>query len=153
MIHVTDIVLHNDYITLKSAFTQSFPSVQYNVTYAHRRLLQMPLACIRIDYNAGVSECVLIDYSPNTNYSSIQALIKSVIQKNSSSNNDPLSKDVVESLVSLCQSDCERECLRYTVFKASRLSATQVCRRYGFQSMNERSKLLRIPFNIPSTYY
>ena len=64
------------------------------------------------------------------------------MHKNSSSNSDPISKDVVKSLLGLCQSDRERECLRYTVLKASELSATQVCKRYGFQSMNERSKVV-----------
>ena len=142
MLHVANVVLHDGYVTLKSAFTESFPSVEYNVTYARRRLLQMPLTCIRIEYHAGVTECFLIEYYPNANYSSIQALIKSVMQKNSSSNSDPISKDVVKSLLSLCQSDRERECLRFTVFKASGLSATQICKRYGFESMTERSKVV-----------
>ena len=102
----------------------------------------MPLACIRVNYHAGVSECFLIEYYPNTNYSSTQALIRSVMQKNSCSNSEPISKDVVKSLLGLCQSDRERECLRYSVFKASGLSATQVRKRYGFQSMNNRSKLV-----------
>ena len=101
----------------------------------------MPLACIRVVYRAGVSECFLIENYPNTNYTSIQSLIKSVMQKNTSSNSNQISKDVVKSL-NLCQSDRERECLRYTVFKASGLSATQVCERYGFQSMNKRSKVV-----------
>ena len=142
MLHVANIVLRDGYVILKGAFTDSFPTIEYSSAHARRRFLQMPLACIRVDYHAGVSECVLIEYHPNTNYSSTQALIKSVIQRNSSSNSDPISKDVVKSLLSLCQSDRERECLRFTVFKASGLSATQVRKRYGFQSMNERSKVV-----------
>ena len=142
MLHVANIVLRDGYVILKGAFTDSFPTIEYSSAHARRRFLQMPLACIRVDYHAGVSECVLIEYHPNTNYSSTQALIKSVIQRNSSSNSDPISKDVVKSLLSLCQSDRERECLRFTVFKASGLSATQVHKRYGFQSMNERSKVV-----------
>ena len=142
MLHVANIVLHDGYITIKSAFTESFPSVEYNVTYARRRLLQMPLACIRVEYRAGVSDCFLIECYPNANYSSIQALIKSVMQKNSSSNSNPISKDVVKSLLSLCQSDRKHECLRFTVFKASGLSATQIRKQCGFESMTERSKVV-----------
>lgn len=142
MLCVANKVLHGGYITLKSAFTESFPSAQYNVTYARRRLLQIPLACIRVDYPPGVSECFLIEYYPSTNYNSIQALIKNIVQKSSSSNSDSISKDVVKSLLSLCRSDRERECLQYTVFKASGLSATQVCKRYGFQSMSKRSEVV-----------
>ena len=142
MLRVANVILRDGYVTLKTAFTENFPAVQYNVSYARRRFLQMPLACIRVDYRAGISECFLIEYQPNTNYTSIQALIKSVMQKNSTPNGDPISKDVVKSLLSLCNSDRERECLRYTVYKASGLSATQVRKRYGFQSMNERSQVV-----------
>ena len=140
MLRVANIVLRDGYVTLKNAFTDSFPSVEYNVTYARRRFLQMPLACIRVDYRAGISECFLIEYYPSANYSSIQALIKTIMQKNNSSNSDPISKDVVKSLLSLCQSDRERECLRFAVFKGSGLSATQARKRYGFESMSRRSK-------------
>ena len=61
------------------------------------------------------------------------------MQKNVS-NRDSISKDVVRSLLKLCQSDRECECIRYTVYKASGLSATLVRKRYGFGQMNERSK-------------
>lgn len=140
MLCVANIILRDGYLTLKSAFIESFLTVEYNVTYARRRFLQMPLTCIRVNYRAGVSECFLIENYPNTNYTSIQSLIKSVMQKNTSSNSNQISKDVVKSLLSLCQSDRER--LRYTVFKASGLSATQIRKRYGFQSMNKRSKVV-----------
>lgn len=133
-------VLKNGYITLKGAFTNSFPDVDYNVTYARRRLLQMPLACIRIDFENGVSECYLVEHCPDANYPSLQALIKNIMQKNKSAKSDPLSKEVVKSLLGICQSDRERECLRYSVFKASGLSATQIRKRYGFENMKERSK-------------
>lgn len=62
------------------------------------------------------------------------------MQKNNFTKCDPISKEVVKSLLS--QSDRERECLRYTVFKASGLSATQMRKQYGFESMNERSKVV-----------
>lgn len=142
MLLAANSVLSNGYVTLKSAFTQSFPSVDYNVTYARRRLLQMPLACIRIEFDSGVSECFLTEHHPNANYSSLQALIKGIMQNNNFTKSDPISKEVVKSLLGLCQSDRERECLRYTVFKASGLSATQMRKQYGFESMIERSKVV-----------
>ena len=151
MLEVANTILRDGYVTLKSAFTRNFPSVDYNVTYARRRLLQMPVVCVRVDYSSGVSEYFLLENYPNANYGSIQALIKSIMQKNSSSKGDPISKDVVKSLLSLCQSDRERECLRYTVYKASGLSATQTRKRYGFESRNDPRSLM-MPFNMPSIY-
>ena len=68
MLRVANIVLRDGYVTLKSAFTNNFASVEYNVTYARRRFLQMPLACIRVDYRPGVSECFLIEYYPSANH-------------------------------------------------------------------------------------
>lgn len=50
-----------------------------------------------------------------------------------------LSKDVVKLLLGMCQSDREHECIRYSVFKASGLSQTQVRKLYGFERMNCRS--------------
>ena len=140
MLLVANAVLENGYVTLKSAFTKSFPNVDYNVTYVRRRLLQMPLACIRIQFDAGLSECYLVEHSPNTNYNALQGLIASVIQKTSKENPAPVSKEVVKELLGLCQSDRERECMRYAAFRFSGLSETQMRKQYGFEAMTKRSK-------------
>ena len=73
MLRVANIILRDGYLTLKSAFIESFPTVEYNVTYARRRFLQMPLACIRVNYRAGVSECFLIETTqiPTTHLSNL----------------------------------------------------------------------------------
>ena len=99
MLLAANSVLNNGYVTLKSAFTQSFPSIDYYVTYARRRLLQMPLACVCIQFDSGISECFLTEHHPNSNYGSLQALIKRIMQKNHSTRCDPISKEAVKSLL------------------------------------------------------
>lgn len=42
-------------------------------------------------------------------------------------------------LLSLAQSDRERECIRYAVFKTSGMSASKARCQYGFERMRERS--------------
>ena len=42
-------------------------------------------------------------------------------------------KLMVQQLLSLAQSNRQRECIRYTVFRASGMSQTQACKTYGFQ--------------------
>lgn len=42
-------------------------------------------------------------------------------------------------LLGLAQSDCERECIRYAIFKASGMTATRARHQYGFDRMIERS--------------
>ena len=51
-----------------------------------------------------------------------------------------MDKPLIQSLLGLCQSERERECVWYTVFKASGLSATQARKQFGFESMSQRTK-------------
>ena len=51
-----------------------------------------------------------------------------------------VNKSVVKSLLGLCQSDRERECIRYAFFKSSGMSATQARKSFGFERMVSRSK-------------
>ena len=48
-------------------------------------------------------------------------------------------KQCVRALIISAQSDRERECIRYAVFKASGLSSTSVRQKYGFDNMTERA--------------
>ena len=63
---VAEAVLSNGYISLKNAFNSAFPNVTYNTTYA-RRLLQMPHVCLTIDFDNGMSECLLVEYLESCN--------------------------------------------------------------------------------------
>lgn len=104
-------------------------------------LLQMPLVCLRIDFDSGTSESFLVEHLEGCNYESLQSLIQNVLKKNSSAMaSPPVSKDLVKSLLGICQSDRERECIKYTMFKASGLSSTQIRKQYGFEGMIRRSK-------------
>ena len=58
MIHAAIIVLEEGIVTLKHVFTTIFPSVTYHTINAKRRLLQMPLVAIRLQY---AKELYLID--------------------------------------------------------------------------------------------
>ena len=42
-------------------------------------------------------------------------------------------------LLSLAQTDCERECIKYSIMKASGMTATRARREYGFERMAERT--------------
>uniref|UniRef100_A0A1X7UXW5 Uncharacterized protein n=1 Tax=Amphimedon queenslandica TaxID=400682 RepID=A0A1X7UXW5_AMPQE len=51
-----------------------------------------------------------------------------------------MDKSLLKSLLGLCQSDKEKECLRFAVFKASGLSSTQARAKFGLENMNLRAK-------------
>ena len=103
MLRIAKMVQENGFASLKEAFTSCFPEVTYNPVHAGW-LLQMPLTCLRIDYDNGTPECSLVEHLTGCNYASLQGLMKNVMQKNRSVEVS-LSKDDRKSLLSLCTSD------------------------------------------------
>ena len=97
-------VSQKGFVKLKAAFVDSFSGVEYSQVKARRRLLQMPLACIRIDYAPGRSECVLLEHHHGVNYKNLSKLLQNVVPKSSPSAVD---KTLIHSLLGLCQSDRE----------------------------------------------
>ena len=51
--------------------------------------------------------------------------------------NHSLEKNCVKMLLSLAQSDRERKCMKYTVLKASGISATKARQMYGLEDMSK----------------
>ena len=51
-----------------------------------------------------------------------------------------MSKSELKDLLSLAQTDKERECVRYAVWKLSGLSVTAARRVYGFENLRERAQ-------------
>lgn len=51
-----------------------------------------------------------------------------------------MTKEELKELLSLADSDKERECIRYAVFKSSGVTQTTARRTLGLEKMNERCK-------------
>ena len=129
----------NGWKKLGEAFKSAFPNVTYTAAYARRRFLQMPLVCIRVDYKPGVHECYLLEHVPGVNYQHFLHLFHTAAQR-TPQQTATLGKQEVKSLLSVCTSDQERAYLRYAVFKASGLSATQARKHFGFQNITKHTK-------------
>jgi hypothetical protein len=139
MLSVAQRIKHNGWEKLGEAFKNAFPNVSYTPHYARRRLLQMPLVCIRVDYKPGVHECFLLESLPGVNYQHFIHLFQAVTQ-HTPQQTTALSKQELKSLLSVCKSDRERTCMRYTVFKVSGLSATNARKQFGFQNISKQVK-------------
>ncbi len=50
-----------------------------------------------------------------------------------------IDRSLARDILSFANSDRERECIRYVIFKSSGLTATQARRIYGFENMNTRA--------------
>ena len=130
MLSIAETLSSSSFMTLSEAFKAAFPRQKYKPDIARQRLLQMPLVCIRLDVWFLV-EFVGVDYTQFFHF--VTAL------QSTKSSTTTISAYEVKSILSLAQSDRERELLRYSVCKASGLSSTAARKVFGFQGMTERS--------------
>ena len=135
-IKVAEKILEDGYCSLSDAFRMVAPDVTYTAEHARRLLLQMPLVAIRIgDPKKGCSFIILMEKFPGTDYSKM-ANILAGLANSSMPHTFSLEKPVVKMLLSIAESDRERECLRYAIYKASGMTATMARRTYGFEDMS-----------------
>ena len=136
---VAELVLKAGFCTLSEAFRSSYPHQVYKADIARQRLLQMPLACIRVgNIQKGNALWYLVESFPGVDYSKFAQLLDSLFAA-SSFCRAGISKQEVNALLGLTSSDRERELVRYTVFKSSGLSPTAARRIFGFERMQERA--------------
>ena len=95
----------------------------------------MSLVAIRVgNPKQGYSFSILMENFSGTDYSKIGAIINGLANI-STQKGVSLEKSVIKMLLSISQSDCERECLRYAIYKASGKTATMERQTYGFENM------------------
>lgn len=100
----------------------------------------MPLVSVVIgDPAQGKSFTVLLECCQGVDYSKISLVMNGLSSACTSQSKPDIEKDCVKLLLGLAQSDRERECIRYSIFKASGMSATQARHHFGFDNMIERS--------------
>ena len=111
----------------------------YNTHNAKRRLLQLPVVALRIcEASSGTAEVNLMEVVRGVDYVKFQRVLVTQASREASSS-PALTKNGLRQLLSVAQSDSERELVRYTAFRASGLSATGARRHYGLDNMTERS--------------
>ena len=95
---------------------------------ALERFLQMPLVAVRMGTpSSGTSAWYVLEHVEGVNLAHLLHLLLSA---------KSLTKSIDRrEILSLAQSDRERELIRYTAFRASGLSATAAKQHLGFQNM------------------
>ena len=146
MIKVATIILDQNFCHLHEAFEVVSPKVKYSADRAITKLLQMPLAAVRIgEPQGGVSFTIILERFPGTDYLKMASLLNrmsqtTLVAKGSASQG--IERSFMKMLLNLTQSSRERECLRVAIFKASGISATKARRLYGFEKMDERAVIV-----------
>lgn len=138
MINAAEMVLNDGVVSLSLLFKASFPNVTYHSVNAKRRLLQMPLVIFRVKKSEKrQSELFVMEKAEGFNYQGlISFLNKSLSQK---SRPQGITREEIKQLLKITQSDRERECIRYAVYKASGATPTEARRLYGFDNMRTRA--------------
>ena len=112
MLKVGNIVLEQG---LPDAFQLASPTVKYTAERARRKLLQLPLACIRVgDPSKGQSFSILMEKFSGTDYGELGGIVNGLLAVHSQKGIQ-LQKSVVKMLLSIAKSDRERKCLRFAI--------------------------------------
>ena len=139
LLKVADAILKEGYVTLQEAYRLVSPNAKYDTEKAKRKLLQLPIASIRIGQAAsGTAFTILMEYHQSVQYDKLSAMISSLL-KRPQATTASIDKSTVQSLLGIAQSDHERQCIRYAVYKASGVTPTQARKQFGFDNMTEKA--------------
>ena len=133
-----DMILENGIEALSVVFKAAFPAVTYHPINAKRRLLQMPLVAIRISRPQKCqSQLYLLEKSEGFDYAKLTRFLSNNIA--AASARKGIVKEELKELLKLTQSERERKCIRYAVYKASGASPSEARRLFGFEDMRSRA--------------
>ena len=127
-------ILSSGVIPLSTVFKTAFPSVVYHSPIAKKRLLQMPIVVFHIQ--SETNRLYVMEKVEGLNYSQLTDFINKIIQLPAK---ETITKDQLNGLLTLAQSDREKECIRYAVFKSSGCTSTKARIRFGFENMRARA--------------
>ena len=129
MLQVAMKVLNHGYCTLPDAFKVVSPNIAYNAERARRKLLHMPLVSVRVGQSeSGQSKTLLLEFFSQVDYTKMSLVINSMAKFVQGSDRLGIEKSTLQALLSMAQSDRERETLRYVVYKTSGLTSTKARR-------------------------
>ena len=128
--------------------------MKYNSQAAKQRLLQIPVAAIRCgNPESGISRTFLMEHLVSDCDHLYQTIIEFYLDgmKKSVSSGPQMTKDNLGQLLALAQSDRERECIKYAVFKTSGLSASAAWKFYGFSDITQVAEEVEAHFQTSLT--
>ena len=111
---------------------KAFPS--YKSSHAKRLLLQMPIAALTVVEWHGKST-YLCDVTANI--SMLKTLLERSVKPTSVNS---LTKETFKELIGVCDSDKQRDCLKYAIGQAIGASAKQMRHQYGIENYNRKTK-------------
>ena len=136
---IPNTIIENGFVLMSKAFRSAFPTLSYHPQNARRRLLRMPLVALRVGCpKSGLSEIYLFEHFKGVDYQQFLCLLHS-FHLDKFSKKVAMSKQQLKNILSLAQSDREKEIIRYTAVLSSGLSASGARKHFGLDSVSQRS--------------
>ena len=150
---VANRVEQEGHIRLSTAFKMAFPSQAYKADIARQRMLQMPLACIRVGKpESGTAAWFLVEYVEGVNYINFAHFAEALFSTRAHSHAVGIGRGEIKSLLGLAQSDRERELIRCSIFKTSGLSSSASRRQFGFEECMSGLNVWKNVLSLLETY-
>ena len=140
MLKVAQKVIEDGYMKLKVAFEIVSPNVTYTALHACRKLLQMPLATLGIGERSKGNYCVfLVEKNSSVHYNIFKSLLNNLVTCKQKEK-PVLSRETVNKLLKLAESEGEKQRLKFAIVGAAGLSSTKAKSIYGFDDMAAKTK-------------
>ena len=137
MIQAALIIIEKGIHSVSSLYRTIFPDQVYQSQHAKRKLLQMPLVIIRCgSSHSGKCELFVMEHIAGIDYVQIAKFLESTKQQASTS--ILLNKPEFTQLLGVAQTERERQCISYCIYKSLGLSFKSARRHFGFNRMAQR---------------
>lgn len=133
MVTAGKIVLEKKIVPLSYLWNKCFTGMAYDCEKAQKRLLQIPLAALKID-----GRIYIVEKKLNGSISDYESLIRDFSSSNSSKQTDHTSREEYDNLLChVAQSEPEKEILKHVL--CSNLSKRKASRLYGISLLRKRA--------------
>ena len=129
---VCKILSEEKFCALPMLWRRCFPG-KYDCEKAQRKLLQMPLAAIRIA-NEGV---FIVERRDEQFYSTMMATIQNLTRRKE---DEPRNIDLVNDILFLADNEAEKERIKYAISSTQNISRREAHKRYGISGMKHRGE-------------
>jgi hypothetical protein len=137
MLQVKEKILEG-YMKLKVAFETVSPNVTYTALHTRGKLLQMPLATLGIgEKSQGNYSIYLVEKHSTVHYNIFKSLLSNWVSCQRKENS-VLSKETVNKLLKLAESDGEKQRFKFAIVGAAGLSSSKAKSIYGFDDMGAK---------------
>ena len=137
MVQAANIIIENGICSLASLHRAVFPDLVYKSCNAKEKLLRMPLVAVQCtSSNAGNAVLLIMEYTSGVDYTKVALLLQRAIHQGTQS--FTISKQELRMLLSVAQTQRERQLISYGIVKSLGLSSKSAKHHFGITRVPNR---------------